>query len=203
MVRIAAARRVPIHGCDLQSQSPRVIRELSHWEGQFPVSDLRYVCSNVIVIVVMLVVFAVAILAPFPGRARGGWVVVSVSEERFLDRARARAGGWGAAAREAAARRAAVVCRVVDLRVRGAVAGRAGRDHRLGLDPRAEGPGLVALHRDRPLLQQHPPVGRSSCSSSSWSSTCGASTGWRPGAAAARGSGSPARSPSWSRSRAR
>lgn len=28
--------------------------------------------SNVLVIVAMLVVFAVAILAPFPGRARGG-----------------------------------------------------------------------------------------------------------------------------------
>ena len=32
------------------------------------------------------------------------------------------------------------------------------RDHRLGLDPRLEGAGLVALHRHRALLQQHPPV---------------------------------------------
>ena len=54
-----------------------------------------------------------------------------------VDRKGTRACGGGVAAREAAARQPAVVHVVVDLRVRGADAHVADRDHRVGFDPRA------------------------------------------------------------------
>ncbi len=97
--------------------------------------------ANVVVIVLMLVVFAVAILAPFPGRARNGAMSAvngkSSVNGTVVDGEGARASGGGVAAGEAAARQPAVVHGVVDLRVRRADAHVADRDHRVGFDPRA------------------------------------------------------------------
>ena len=114
--------------------------------------------------------------------------------EQIVDRQGPRSGRRGAAAREAAARRPADVRGLLDLRVRGRQHRLADRDHRLRLDPRAEGARRGGTTRASGTSSTASTCGRWSCSSSRWSCTCGASTGWPPGAEGARACGSPARS---------
>ncbi len=94
-----------------------------------------------------------------PPRSVGSSLVSRRRERRLLDRRAARAGGRALPPEKLLPDEQPSYCRLVDLRVRRAVARVAGRDHRLGHDPGAEGARLVALHRRRALLQQHPPVG--------------------------------------------
>ena len=120
-----------------------------------------------------------------------------------LDRQSPRKRRRGAAAREAAARRPADVRRLLDLRVRGGEHRLADRDHRLGLDPRPEGPRLVALHRRRALLQQHPPVERGAVLLRDGRAPVGQVLDGRLARRPRAACGSPARSPSWWRCRRR
>ena len=92
--------------------------------------------ANLVVIAVMLMVFVLAIVVPFPHGERGGDARMSTAtpERRpaaLMDGRPARARSRRASAGEAAGRPPAFVRLVLDLCVRRAVGERAGRDHRL------------------------------------------------------------------------
>ena len=142
--------------------------------------------SNVIVIVLMFVVFALAILAAVPRHSGDGRVsaVMSASAGAILDaRLRERAVGALPPEKLLPDKQPSYVSSwiyVFGVLSLSALAVIIGSGTILAL----KGPGLVALHQRSVTSSTASTCGRSSCSSSSWSSTCGASTGWRHGAAA-------------------
>ena len=127
--------------------------------------------ANLIVICVMVVIFGAALLIRFPhsagsdlppserGRRPGDRRGSSGGRRcRHVDGQGADEGREAAAAEEAAAGPPARLRGLLDLRFRRGRAGRARHRDRLRVRARTGRLGLVAHQRDRPLLQQRPPV---------------------------------------------
>ena len=156
--------------------------------------------ANLVVIAVMVAIFGAALLLPFPhrnrtlarcGRARpgqraGAWCHGRRRRRPDVDRTGQAVGAAHTSAAETAARPAARLRRLLGLRVRGGDAGRAGPGHRLRFRHCDRRHRLVAHQPGRATSSTACTCGASSCSWRSWSSTCGASSGWRPGAVAGR-----------------
>ena len=141
-----------------------------HW-GVISVS-----ITNLLIVIAMLVLFGLALVVPFPGHrtdgaiegrpSRGRWVMTTVPRavapppQRQLDRPTPWADRRVGARGRGTSRQPAVVRLVVDLRVRGAHAGRphGGARVRHPADPR--GLGLVARLVGGPFRELAPPVER-------------------------------------------